>query len=148
MFGARELRRFQLRVRLGKCILQMPFGSARSYARQESEMGPPMFSIRSNIIGDKICEPLGLDMVGPEYPERGRFVWHPIFRPNTEGLDRVRLDLSHQVVDDLNDTPVRTVVRLQQVQTFPGKGRFMILRLDYPLEPSFDKTWRPGEIEL
>jgi hypothetical protein len=30
----------------------------------------------------------------------------------------------------------------------PGKGWFMILRLYGPLEPWFNKTWRPGEIEL
>lgn len=34
------------------------------------------------------------------------------------------------------------------VQTLPGKGWFMILRLYGPLEPWFDKSWRPGEIEL
>lgn len=34
------------------------------------------------------------------------------------------------------------------IQTIPGKGWFMILRLYGPLEPWFDKTWRPGEIEL
>ena len=34
------------------------------------------------------------------------------------------------------------------VQTIPGKGWFMILRLYGPLEPWFDRTWRPGEIEL
>ena len=34
------------------------------------------------------------------------------------------------------------------VQTMPGKGWFMILRLYGPLEPWFDKTWRPGDIEL
>lgn len=33
------------------------------------------------------------------------------------------------------------------VQTWPGKGWFMILRLYGPLQPWFDKTWRPGEIE-
>jgi hypothetical protein len=30
------------------------------------------------------------------------------------------------------------------VQTIPGKGWFMILRLYGPLEPWFAKTWRPG----
>ena len=30
----------------------------------------------------------------------------------------------------------------------PGKGWFMILRLYGPLQPWFDKTWQPGEIEL
>ena len=34
------------------------------------------------------------------------------------------------------------------VQTRPGKGWFTILRLYGALEPWFDKTWRPGEIEL
>jgi len=34
------------------------------------------------------------------------------------------------------------------VQTIPGKGWWVILRLYGPLEPWFDKSWRPGEIEL
>jgi hypothetical protein len=34
------------------------------------------------------------------------------------------------------------------VQTIPGKGWNVILRLYGPLQPWFDKTWRPGEIEL
>ncbi len=34
------------------------------------------------------------------------------------------------------------------IQTIPGKGWFAILRLYGPLEPWFDKKWRPGEIEL
>jgi hypothetical protein len=34
------------------------------------------------------------------------------------------------------------------VQTVPGKGWFIILRLYGPLEPWFDKTWKPGEVEL
>lgn len=34
------------------------------------------------------------------------------------------------------------------IQTLPGKGWFMILRLYGPLEPWFDKKWQPGEIEL
>ena len=34
------------------------------------------------------------------------------------------------------------------MQTIPGKGWFVILRLYGPLEPWFDKTWQPGEIEL
>lgn len=32
-------------------------------------------------------------------------------------------------------------------QTVPGKGWFTVLRLYGPLEPWFDKTWRPGELE-
>jgi len=34
------------------------------------------------------------------------------------------------------------------IQTVPNKGWFAILRLYGPLEPFFDQTWRPGEIEL
>ncbi len=33
------------------------------------------------------------------------------------------------------------------VQTWPGKGWSVILRLYGPLQPFFDKTWRPSEIE-
>ena len=33
------------------------------------------------------------------------------------------------------------------LQTVPGKGWFLVLRLYGPLEPWFDKTWRPGEVE-
>ena len=32
-------------------------------------------------------------------------------------------------------------------RTVPGKGWFIVLRLYGPLEPWFDKTWRPGEAE-
>jgi hypothetical protein len=34
------------------------------------------------------------------------------------------------------------------VQTVPGKGWFVLLRLYGPLDPWFDKTWQPGEFEL
>jgi hypothetical protein len=34
------------------------------------------------------------------------------------------------------------------VQTMPGKGWSTLLRLYSPLEPWFDKSWRPGEIEI
>lgn len=34
------------------------------------------------------------------------------------------------------------------VQTVPGKGWNVLLRLYGPLEPWFDKTWKPGDIEL
>ncbi|TAY62835.1 DUF1214 domain-containing protein [Rhizobium ruizarguesonis] len=35
-----------------------------------------------------------------------------------------------------------------RVQTIPGKGWFTLLRLQGPLESWFNKTWKPGEIEL
>ena len=34
------------------------------------------------------------------------------------------------------------------VQTLPGKGWNVCLRFYGPLEPWFNKTWRPDEIEL
>jgi len=34
------------------------------------------------------------------------------------------------------------------VPTVPGKGWFTVLRLYGPLEPWFDRTWRPGEIKI
>ena len=34
------------------------------------------------------------------------------------------------------------------IQTVPDKGWFVALRLYGPLEPWFDQSWRPGEIEL
>ena len=39
------------------------------------------------------------------------------------------------------------VARGNWIQTMPGKGWFVILRLYGPLEPFFDKSWRPGEVE-
>jgi len=33
------------------------------------------------------------------------------------------------------------------IETVPGKSWFVILRLYGPLDPWFDKTWQPGEIE-
>ncbi len=40
------------------------------------------------------------------------------------------------------------VERGNWIQTMPGKGYFLILRLYSPLPAFFDKTWRPSEIEL
>ncbi len=34
------------------------------------------------------------------------------------------------------------------MQTWPGKGWWIILRLYAPEQAWFDKTWRPGEITL
>jgi hypothetical protein len=39
------------------------------------------------------------------------------------------------------------VKRGNWIQTMPGKGWFVILRLYSPLEPFFDKSWRPSEVE-
>jgi hypothetical protein len=39
------------------------------------------------------------------------------------------------------------VARGNWIQTVPGRGWFVLLRFYGPLEPFFDKSWRPGEIE-
>ena len=41
-----------------------------------------------------------------------------------------------------------SVARGNWIQTMPGRGWYVFLRLYGPLEPFFDKTWRPGEIEM
>jgi len=40
------------------------------------------------------------------------------------------------------------VKRGNWIQTMPGKGWWVILRLYSPLEPFFTKAWRPSEVEL
>lgn len=40
------------------------------------------------------------------------------------------------------------VQRGNWIQTMPGKGWFVLLRLYSPLEPFFTKEWRPSEVEL
>jgi hypothetical protein len=40
------------------------------------------------------------------------------------------------------------VKRGNWIQTMPGKGWFVILRLYSPLEPFFTKEWRPSEVGL
>ena len=34
------------------------------------------------------------------------------------------------------------------IQTIPGKAFWLLFRLYGPLEPWFDKTWRPGKIKV
>ena len=40
------------------------------------------------------------------------------------------------------------VKRGNWIQTTPGRGWFTILRFYSPLQPFFDKTWQPSEVEL
>jgi hypothetical protein len=68
--------------------------------------------------------------------------------PSQGTLDKVydHLDLSTTVYF----APERPsgVARGNWIQTIPGRGWFVLLRLYGPLEPFFDKTWQPSEIEL
>jgi hypothetical protein len=49
---------------------------------------------------------------------------------------------------DIYFGPKAPAQKANWIQTVPAKGWNTILRLYSPLEPWFDKTWRPGEIEL
>ena len=88
------------------------------------------------LVGDRLQQPDPFD--GPdgpavpqrEQPEQGfvgerRRLGGRVFRPEASGRQETNW-----------------------VQTIPGKSWFTILRLYGPLEPWFNKTWRPGEIEL
>ena len=70
--------------------------------------------------------------------------------PEITTSDKVKMRLGTLTFFDgfPDDATVERVYdNLDRVQTVPGKGWNVILRLYGPLEPWFDKTWRPGEIE-
>jgi hypothetical protein len=48
---------------------------------------------------------------------------------------------------DIYFAPTRPPGRENWIQTVPGKSWFVYFRLYSPLEPWFDKSWRPGDIE-
>jgi len=59
------------------------------------------------------------------------------------------LDVNNDGSVDLYFGPVAPKGKQKNwVQTVPGKGWFVLLRLYGPLEHWFDKTWQPGEFEL
>ena len=49
---------------------------------------------------------------------------------------------------DIYFGPTKPEGNVNWLQTIPGKGWHSLFRLYSPLEPWFDKTWRPGEVEL
>lgn len=49
---------------------------------------------------------------------------------------------------DIYFAPTKPEGDVNWIQTIPGKGWHSLFRLYSPLEPWFDKTWRPGEVEL
>ena len=73
------------------------------------------------------------------YPRAGSQSYpSPAAEPNADGSTIVYLA----------PTQPAGIKRGNWIQTMPGKGWFAILRLYSPLEPFFDKSWRPSEIEL
>jgi hypothetical protein len=69
---------------------------------------------------------------------------HPSVGGNTEGLKKNR-DGSFTIYFG---PKAPKEYKNNWVETIPGKGWFSVLRLYSPTEAWYDKTWRPGEIEL
>jgi hypothetical protein len=73
------------------------------------------------------------------YPRAGSQSYpSPAAEPNADGSTTVYF----------SPTQPPSVKRGNWIQTVPGKGWWTVLRLYSPLEPFFDKSWRPSEIEL
>jgi hypothetical protein len=73
------------------------------------------------------------------YPRAGSQSYpSPAAEPNADGSTTVYF----------SPTQPAGVKRGNWVQTMPGKGWWVVLRLYSPLQSFFDKTWRPSEIEL
>ena len=74
-----------------------------------------------------------------KYPRAGSQSYpSPAAEPNPDGSTTVYF----------SPTQPEGVKRGNWIQTIPGKGWFVILRLYSPLEPFFTKKWRPSEIEF
>ena len=73
------------------------------------------------------------------YPRAGSQSYpSPAAEPDADGATTVYL----------SPTQPAGVKRGNWIETMPGKGWFVFLRLYSPLEPFFTKKWRPSEIEL
>jgi len=57
-------------------------------------------------------------------------------------------DADGSTLVQFSPTQPEGVARGNWIQTDPERGWFVILRLYSPLQPFFEKAWRPGEIEL
>jgi hypothetical protein len=74
------------------------------------------------------------------------FVANPLNRYSVS--DRTGLALNPDTSVDVYLGPEPPVGKESHwLQTIPGKGWWTCVRLYSPLEPWFDHTWRPGEIE-
>ena len=73
------------------------------------------------------------------YPRAGSQSYpSPAAEPNADGSTTVYF----------GPTQPKGVTRGNWIQTMPDRGWWTIIRLYSPLKPFFDKSWRPGEIEL
>jgi hypothetical protein len=69
---------------------------------------------------------------------------YPSVSSQTKGL-QVNADGSIDIYFGPKSPPGKEI---NWVQTVPGRGWNVVLRMYGALEPWFNKTWRPGEIEL
>ena len=73
------------------------------------------------------------------YPRAGSQSYpSPAVEPNADGSTTVYF----------GPTQPEGVTRGNWIQTMPDRGWWTIIRLYSPLRPFFDKSWRPGDIEL
>src|SRR4051812_46632386 len=85
---------------------------------------------------------------------RGRQPSDPIGAPDGTALPEQeqhqgrRASQRRRLVRLLPGTPAAEGDDRNWIQTVPGKGSVCLFRLYGPLEPCFDKSWRPGETEL
>jgi len=89
-----------------------------------------------------VCENRGCTLSrtdgGGTYPRAGSQSFQsPAAEANADGTTTVYF----------GPTQPANVKRGNWIQTMPGKGFIPCLRLYSPLEPFFDKTWRPSEVE-
>ena len=73
------------------------------------------------------------------YPRAGSQSYpSPAAEPNADGSTTVYF----------GPTQPEGVTRGNWIQTMPDRGWWTIIRLYSPLQPFFDKSWRPGDIEV
>ena len=73
---------------------------------------------------------------------------HPRRRQPELPITRCQAAADGSTVIYFGPTQPQGVARSNWIQTDPKKAWFVILRLYSPLEPFFNKEWRPSEIEL
>jgi hypothetical protein len=112
------------------------FDGAKTY-KVTLPMGIPEANFWSFTLYD--VQTRGLLDTPQRYPRAGSQSYpSPAAEPNPDGSTTVYF----------GPTQPPGVKRGNWVQTMPGKGWWVVLRLFSPLEPFFDKSWRPSEIEL
>ncbi|MGH8068572.1 MAG: DUF1254 domain-containing protein [Candidatus Entotheonellia bacterium] len=115
---------------------KQPFDGAKTY-KATLPKGIPQANFWSFTVYDNMSRSM-LD-TPQHYPRAGSQSFpSPAAEANADGATTIYF----------GPTQPAGIKRGNWIQTMPGKGWFTILRLYSPLEPFFDKSWRPSEIEL